>query len=238
MQYPEKETRAVYVLIDRGIMSIEGIDVSHNNGKPDWAKVAAAEKVFAYAKATEGLKFKDPEFVKNWAAIKHASMKRGAYHFFHPLSKPEDQADHFCTVVGSLGPGDLPPAVDLEWTKPDPDEWPRVPRAGRVGLVVRCLQRVEQRLGIRPIVYSSKVWVEEFIPGAAALAAYGLWVADFKSKDKPLIPPAWKQWLFWQHTDKGSVAGITGEVDLDRFNGTLADLETISKRAAAPAPPT
>ena len=218
-------------------MSIDGIDVSHNNGKPDWGKVAAAAKVFAYAKATEGFTFKDSEFAKNWAAIKHAGMKRGAYHFFHPHTLPENQADHFCTVVGSLEPGDLPPAVDLEWTKPDPDEWPKVPAADRVGLVLRFLKRVEERLGMRPIIYSSKEWVHEFIPDATALAAYGLWVADFKSKDKPLIPPAWKQWVFWQHTDKGSVAGIKGGVDLDRFNGSPDDLANISKKAAAaPAP--
>jgi lysozyme len=77
------------------------------------------------------------------------------------------------------------------------------------------------------------VWVKEFIPDATALAAYGLWVADYKSKDQPLIPPAWKQWLFWQHSGAGAVDGITGKVDLDHFNGTLADLENISKKAAA-----
>ena len=69
-------------------MFIDGIDVSHHNGTPDWSKVAAAGKVFAYAKATEGLTFKDSEFAKNWAAIKLSGMKRGAYHFFHPLASP------------------------------------------------------------------------------------------------------------------------------------------------------
>jgi lysozyme len=220
-------------------MSIDGIDVSHNNGKPDWSKVAAAGKAFAYAKATEGLTFTDPEFARNWTAIKNAAMKRGAYHFFHPHTPPENQAEHFCKVVGSLEPGDLPPAVDLEWTNKDPtkDEWPKVPAADRVGLVVRFLKRVQEQIGMRPIIYSSKVWVGEFIPDATALAAYGLWVADFKSKDKPLIPPAWKQWLFWQHTDKGTVDGIKGGVDLDHFNGSLADLANISKKAdVSPAP--
>jgi lysozyme len=27
-------------------------------------------------------------------------------------------------------------------------------------------------------------------------------------------------WSFWQYTSSGSVPGITGRVDLDRFNGT------------------
>jgi lysozyme len=218
-------------------MFIDGIDVSHHNGKPDWGKVAAAGKVFAYAKATEGLTFKDSEFTRNWAGIKHAGMKRGAYHFFHPLASPENQADHFCTVVGSLEPGDLPPAVDLEWTKPDPDEWPKVPAADRVALVMRFLKRVEGRLGMQPIVYSSKVWIHEFIPDATPLAAYGLWVADYKSKDKPLIPPAWKQWLFWQNTGAGTVAGVNGGLDLDHFNGSPDDLARISKKEPVPPAP-
>jgi lysozyme len=219
-------------------MAIEGIDVSHHQLTPDWGKVAAAGIAFAYAKATEGRTGKDKEFAKNWAAIKQAGMKRGAYHFFRPLSKPEDQADQFCKVVGSLELGDLPPAIDLEWTKPDPDEWPQIPAAERVGLVVRCLERVEQVLGLRPIIYTSKVWVKGFIPDATALATYGLWVADYKSKTTPMIPPAWKQWLFWQYSGSGTVSGITGKVDRDRFNGSLDDLANISKHEAAdPTPP-
>ncbi|HZV33664.1 MAG TPA: glycoside hydrolase family 25, partial [Verrucomicrobiae bacterium] len=31
-------------------------------------------------------------------------------------------------------------------------------------------------------------------------------------------------WTFWQASDSGRIKGITGKVDLDTFNGTLAQL--------------
>jgi lysozyme len=216
-------------------MSIDGIDVSGYQLTPDWSKVAAAGTVFVYAKATDGLTVTDTQFMKNWAAIKHAGMRRGAYHFFRPLAKPEDQADHFCKVVGSLEPGDLPPAVDLEWTNQNPalDEWPKVPKADRVGLVVRFLERVEQTLGMLGIVYTSAEWVKEAIPDASALATRGLWVVDYSANVSPQLPPAWNHWLFRQYSGSGNVSGITTKVDLDNFNGSADDLANISKKAAA-----
>ena len=31
-------------------------------------------------------------------------------------------------------------------------------------------------------------------------------------------------WKFWQHTDAGKLPGITGNVDLDIYNGSYYDL--------------
>src|SRR5436309_12024700 len=45
---------------------VKGIDVSHNNGAVDWKNVAAAGVSFAFAKATEGKGFKDPQFNLNY----------------------------------------------------------------------------------------------------------------------------------------------------------------------------
>ncbi len=44
--------------------------------------------------------------------------------------------------------------------------------------------------------------------------------------DKPSLPSDWKTWTFWQYQGDviGKVKGISGEVDLNRFNGSLDDL--------------
>ena len=50
-----------------------------------------------------------------------------------------------------------------------------------------------------------------------------LWIAHWTTASAPTVPAdAWggNGWSFWQYTSSGSVPGITGRVDLDRFNGT------------------
>jgi hypothetical protein len=67
---------------------------------------------------------------------------------------------------------------------------------------------------------------------------YGvLWVAHW-FVTSPTVPASnWggHGWTFWQYDDCGSVPGIAGCVDLDRYNGT--DLSPVAFGYAAPTPP-
>jgi hypothetical protein len=51
-----------------------------------------------------------------------------------------------------------------------------------------------------------------------------------------VVPSPWTTWKFWQYADNGSVPGISGAVDLDRFNGTLAQLTGHSGGGSTPPP--
>ena len=62
----------------------------------------------------------------------------------------------------------------------------------------------------------------------SSLAAYPLWVADYEV-DQPSLPQGWTTWLLWQNSEDGTVAGVDGAVDLDEVNGTLADLQAVTK---------
>jgi MYXO-CTERM domain-containing protein len=42
------------------------------------------------------------------------------------------------------------------------------------------------------------------------------------------MPNGWSGWKFWQYSDSGSVSGIPATVDLDEFNGSLADLQAFA----------
>ena len=88
--------------------TVNGLDVFHGDGPVDWASVAAAGIEFAYVKASEGVAVTDSRFAQNWKAMKEAGVMRGAYHFFHPASSPEDQAGHFLAVMSDFSEGDLP----------------------------------------------------------------------------------------------------------------------------------
>src|SRR5581483_6292680 len=53
--------------------------------------------------------------------------------------------------------------------------------------------------------------------------SYPLWVANYGASS-PKIPAGWTTWNFWQHSQSGTIAGVTGNVDLNNFNGTQDDL--------------
>src|SRR5208283_5114012 len=67
-----------------------------------------------------------------------------------------------------------------------------------------------------------------FLAGTySSIAPYTLWDANY-GVTCPGVPAEWATWSFWQNSDSGSVSGISDAVDLDFFNGTLAQLAGIT----------
>ena len=91
---------------------VHGIDVSHYQAEIDWESVAEQGVQFAFVKASEGMTLIDTLFCDNWAAMKAADIRRGAYHFFRPQTPVYEQAFNFQTAV-QIEPGDLPPVLDV-----------------------------------------------------------------------------------------------------------------------------
>jgi lysozyme len=205
-----------------------GIDVSHHNGAVDWTAVARAGLVFALVKATEGATFTDHLFGDNWARIKAAGLMRGAYHFFRPAAPVAEQADRFLATMGDLGPGDLPPVLDIEEAGVGRDEWADLPPAERVPAALAWLDRVEQACGRKPIVYTRRGFVREKFGAPGALSGYPLWVAHYTKAPGPSVPAGWDKWTIWQYTETGAVKGVPGKFDLDRFNGTAEQLAALA----------
>lgn len=188
---------------------VRGIDVSHWQGAIDWRAVEADGIAFAFAKATEGATFTDPAFTANWAGMGGTRILRGAYHYFRPQTDAAAQAAHFLRTV-QLGASDLPPVLDVEVT--DGRD-----RATLVAGVLAWLDAVERGTGKRPIVYTYQNFYDTYLAGS--LAGYPLWIARYGG-----VAPSLSGWTFWQYSDAGSVAGVPAAVDLDRFNGSEAEL--------------
>lgn len=191
-----------------------GIDVSHYQGTVDWQEVRQAGVEFAFAKATDGLTWTDPQFAANWPAMKAAGLLRGAYHFFEPADDPTEQAEFFLTTV-QLAAGDLPPALDVETAGGSSTAlW-----AG----VETWLQTVAAKTGVAPFLYVSPDFANDN-QAPASLAAYPLWIADYGTAQQPALPIGWTSWVLWQRSQSGTVSGVTGSVDLDLLNGSIAKL--------------
>jgi len=199
---------------------VEGIDVSHWQNTIDWLRVAAAGKKFAIIKASESTDYVDPLYATNRSSAQANGIWTGAYHFARPDATTGDalrEADHFADTL-LLGPGDLIPALDLEVSG-------GLSIAALQTWVTTFLGEVTTRTGVRPMIYTSPAFWKKYMGDSQALADAGyktLWVAHW-NVTTPWVPANnWggRGWTFWQYSNCGTVSGISGCVDLDRYNGT------------------
>lgn len=209
---------------------IGGFDVSHWQGWIDWGKVGGTERGFVFAKATDDTDYVDPRFARNRAGAHANGLAFGAYHFARPDPRRGDavqEAKHFVAVADPR-PGELLPVLDIETSRHlDQDELTR--------WALRWTTEVRERTGVTPLVYTSPHGWEERFGDTKRLARAGspLWVAHW-NVSAPLVPAdGWDGhgWVVWQHSSTGHVAGIDGDVDLDKLVG--ADLGVITIRRLA-----
>ncbi len=204
---------------------IEGIDVSYWQSTINWSSVAGDGVVYAFIRVSDGNPAEggtyDTQFQANWTNALAAGVIRGPYQFFRPSDDPVAQADLVISEIGgSMTPGDLPPVLDVEAT----DGLGASTVAAGIG---DWIDRIESQLGVTPIIYTGKYFWQDNVQ-SSAYSDYPLWHAQYTSAACPNIADQWTEWAFWQYTSSGSVAGISGNVDRNVFNGTMADLQAMT----------
>ncbi len=202
---------------------VHGIDVSHYQKAIDWKRVAAQDVQFAFIKASEGEEMQDTLFCKNWDAMRLAGITRGAYHFFRPGVSAVLQAQNFLSTI-DLQHGDLPPVLDVEVTDGYSPE--QVAHGVNTWLSI-----VEDAYKVKPIVYSNQKFFNRYL--AKNLSDYPVWVARYTKIWSPEIEEG-HAWSFWQYGNRGRLKGIAGDVDFNVFNGSLANLESLTIHRPAP----
>ncbi|MBW7466703.1 glycoside hydrolase family 25 protein [Pontibacter aydingkolensis] len=193
-----------------------GIDVSRYQQKINWEKVKENDVSFAFLKATEGAKLKDSFFERNWENTGKTGIIRGAYHFYLPNVSPDLQAKNFISTV-TLGPGDLPPVLDVEVRG-------KMPLNHFRGDLKEWLVKVERKYGAKPIIYTGYSFYKDYLEGY--FDEYPLWIAHYNVQELKLKRDARTLLSFWQHTDRGAIEGIKGSVDCNVFYGSMRELKS------------
>jgi GH25 family lysozyme M1 (1,4-beta-N-acetylmuramidase) len=199
---------------------VDGIDVSYHQGWIDWWQVAAAGKRFAFVRATAGTLTADTAYAANRSGARAAGLAVGSYHFANPDTAPNDamnEANWFLWNAPIVS-GDLIPVLDFEVANGlDP--------ASLTAWAQTWLTQVSAETGVRPIIYTTPHFWSSSMADTDWFARNGypvLWIANWTSASQPAVPAGgWggSGWSFWQHSSTGTVPGIGGAVDLDRFNG-------------------
>ncbi|MFT3839130.1 MAG: GH25 family lysozyme [Myxococcaceae bacterium] len=208
-----------------GANTVQGIDVSVYQGSVNWTSVKNAGRHFGIARVSDGLNHPDSWFSTNWSNMKAAGLIRGAYQFFEPGQDAAAQANMVVAKVGKLGAGDLPVMLDMEVTG-------GLSPSQITAKIHTWVNTIEAGTGKKPIVYTGAYFWDDYVK-SSDFASLPLNVAWYGT-NCPGTPNAWGMWTMHQYSSTGSVSGVSGHVDEDVFNGTLAQLQAL---AGATTPP-
>lgn len=193
------------------------IDVSRYQGKitlDGWRKVKAAGYKGAMlktvstnrklSKRTDGL-YIDPTFETNYRNAKAAGLDVGVYYYTYATS--EAMADAELALVREAVRGKaltMPVCVDVEENKLKP-----MSTLDLTNLTAYALEQVE-RMGFYAQLYTYTGYKYE-LDMARLSSRWDVWLADYTGK----TPNVTFNYNAHQHTSKGAVPGISGNVDLN-----------------------
>ena len=188
-----------------------GIDVSRHNGTIDWAKVKASGKVdFAIIRSgygwTDGdvAEQRDKRFWENVKGCESNGIPYGIYHYSYCV-KPENakkEAEYFLRIIKGAKPT-YPVWFDIE----DPSQT-KLSKETTTRIAADFCETVE-KAGYYVGIYSYKNFLENNLD-MNKLSKYAVWLAQIAN-----APTYGGSYGMWQYSWKGSVPGITGEVDLN-----------------------
>lgn len=191
--------------VPKGFPSI-GIDVSHHQGDIDWKKLLNESGFdtliqFVYCKATEGNTHLDTKWLRNRGILNNLGIPNGAYHFFIPTDPPRPQAAHFLNIWKKRDI-DLPPVLDVE-TEGFSDE-------DLIAKMKIWLEVVEQKSGMRPIIYTSLHFYQTKFQDA--FPDHKFWIAAYSRKPECIDD---SRIVHWQYSETGKLPGVREKVDLN-----------------------
>lgn len=215
---------------------IQGIDVSSHQGNVDWNAAWNRGSRFAYAKATEGTGYKNPNFNQQYGGSYNKGMIRGAYHFALPnVSSAVDQANYFVNNGGgwSADGKTLPPLLDIEYNPYASlgNTCYSMSPTQMVNWIKGFSDQVKARTGRVPMIYTTTDWWSYCTGNSAAFGENPLHIANYNHKGAGKLPASWSVYSIWQYSSSGPFVG-----DSNVWNGSAAGLTALARNGVEPGP--
>lgn len=199
-----------------------GVDVSKWQGKIDWKAVKKAGIDFAIIRigfrGENGIIYKDGFADYNIQQADKAGLLIGVYFFSTAKTTAEATEEAKWTVENIAGyPISYPVVYDCEGFTSQNSRMYGLSNSKRTENAVAFLNHVKSA-GYEGMFYAAKSELqgEKYWDTARIESAFPIWLANFPSSPYPNTetPDYSGEYSIWQYTDKGSVNGITGNVDL------------------------
>lgn len=199
---------------------IKGIDVSSNQGNPDWGKVAKDGVKAAILRIHQKTGV-DTSFEHNYKGCKSNGILIGGYKYSYALTPAQaiDEAENVIEVLNGRGL-DFPVFYDLEWSQQR-----SLGKQAIENIAVSFLTRI-QKAGYKVGIYCNLDWYNNIL--SDALKKYDCWIARYPANDNGSVQERLRPniGVGWQYSSKGKVSGINGNVDVDVFYTDYRSTET------------
>lgn len=196
------------------------LDVSRWQGRIDWDKVKKSGKIDGVMLRVLGSKggkpYVDPAFERNYAECARLGLPVGGYYYTCAVTQRQTGEELAALKTALRGKTfQLPLAIDVED--------PRLRSMAPAKLSARVAEAAAQleAWGLYAMVYTYTNFADTALD-MAALAAYDLWIADYRGK-RPT-----RRHGMWQYTSSGKVPGIAKGADL---SVAYKDYAAITQRA-------
>ena len=196
--------------------TLTGVDVSEHQYDIDWKQVAADGIDFAmirvgYRGSTAGGLYEDEYFERNIRGALAAGIKVGVY-FFSQAIDAREAAEEAAFVLEKIKPYEVTFPVVFDWEIVGGSD-ARTYTVSRRSLVeaTRAFCDAVKREGYDPMLYFTRyLGYRKYI--LRELADYGFWYAEYEERPRIAF-----HFDMWQYSEKGSVRGIEGDVDLNLY---------------------
>lgn len=199
-----------------GIHAIRGIDVSKFQGNIDWQAVKDSGMEFAMIRIGlrgygSGQLVMDERFYENIKNAQAAGLQTGVY-FFSAAVSTEEAVEEAEFVIKALEGYELsmPVVFDTEPIYSEAARTDDLTPAQLTEITIAFCEKIRQS-GYTPMIYANAKRLTTVL-NLEKLSGYEVWYADYQ--EKPIYPYRYKM---WQYTEKGSVPGIQGTVDINLY---------------------
>ena len=195
---------------------MRGIDVSKFQGDIDWEQVKAAGVEFVILRLGirgygSGEVQIDERFYENYHGATSVGMKVGVYFFSAAIDEAEaiEEADYVLNALVDC-PIEMPVVFDTEPIYYDDARTDDLTPNELTAITKAFCERI-RTAGYKPMIYANAKRFTTVLH-LEELEEYDKWLADYRSV--PDYPYAFKMWQF---TEKGTVPGIAGNVDINLY---------------------
>ena len=208
--FREESGRIIYE--DETRYTQTGVDVSVYQGEIDWSLVSQDGISFAIIQAgyrgyTDGELGEDVQYRTNLEGATTAGMDIGIYFFSQAINVDEarEEAYFLLELLDGVTPT-LP--IFYDWERADTGRTSEV-SGETVTECAKAFCEIIEASGYEAGVYLNQDYIYNLVD-LSQLTDYPLWFAQYQS-----LPDMIYNFIWWQYTDTGTVAGINHPVDLN-----------------------
>ncbi len=185
-------------------MEKKGIDISHHQGNIDFSALKGNID-FAMVRTSYGAFYEDKNYKQNISGLESIGVPYGLYHFSYAtdLAGAKKEAEGFINLIKNYKPL-YPVVIDIESSDRTADV-----RGDTLVDIASTFCKMVEDAGYYAMIYANLDYLNNKL-NSSELNKYDKWLAQWSSK-----PTYNKEFGMWQYSSKGSVPGISGNVDLN-----------------------